>query len=112
MNLTRTLLVLFIAASLEAGGDALVRAGLRSTALSARVLFMIAGACILFAYGYTVNTPNWDFGRLIGFYVVFFFLTAQLISSLVFRQRPDSSILIGGCLIVLGGFIISAGAVR
>ena len=58
MNLTRTLLVLFIAASLEAGGDALVRAGLRSKALSARLLFMVAGAGILFAYGYTSTHPT------------------------------------------------------
>jgi small multidrug resistance family-3 protein len=35
-----------------------------------------------------VNAPPWDFGKLIGIYVVFFFSIAQLISWLVFKQIP------------------------
>jgi small multidrug resistance family-3 protein len=107
MNMT--LLLLFTAALLEAGGDALVRLGLRAPAASARLLFFLAGAAVLFAYGYSVNTPNWDFGRLLGVYVVFFFLVAQLIAWIVFHQAPSKAILIGGGLIVIGGAIISYG---
>jgi hypothetical protein len=32
-----------------------------------------AAAIILFAYGLTVNAPPWDFGKLLGLYVVISF---------------------------------------
>jgi hypothetical protein len=40
-------------------------------------------------------------------YVVFFFLIAQLISWLVFKQIPSLTFAIGGMLIVAGGVVIS-----
>jgi small multidrug resistance family-3 protein len=98
---------LFLAALLEAGGDAFVRLGLRSTAMAPRVLFFIAGAVVLFSYGCVVNTPSWDFGRLIGMYIVFFFLVAQFISWIVFHQKPSHAVLLGGGFIAIGGLIIS-----
>ena len=64
---------------------------------------------MLFLYGWTVNTPPWDFGRLLGLYVVFFFLCAQAISWLVFHQRPSAAVLIGGVFIAIGGIVISLG---
>src|ERR1051325_3829109 len=98
-----TLLILLMAAVLEAGGDALVRKGLHApAALSKMILFVIA-ALVLFSYGYLVNASSWDFGRLLGVYVVFFFIVAQLISWLVFHQPPGTTLLIGGTLIVAGG---------
>jgi drug/metabolite transporter superfamily protein YnfA len=99
--------VLFAAAVLEAGGDALVRFGLRSHATTPKTVLYLIGAVVLFSYGYVVNAPSWDFGRLLGIYVVFFFVVAQLISWLAFRQPPTSPVLIGGAFIVAGGFIIS-----
>ncbi|HYW46583.1 MAG TPA: hypothetical protein VE959_27200 [Bryobacteraceae bacterium] len=107
MTTSQTLLVLFTAALLEAGGDALVRKGLHSAALP-RIGFMIAGAAVLLAYGCTVNTPPWSFGRLIGVYVVFFFVLAQVIGWLAFREAPDARLLVGGGCIVIGGLIVSA----
>lgn len=101
------LLVLALAALLEAGGDALVRMGLRSPATTTRLLFFVGGAAVLFLYGWTVNSPPWDFGRLLGLYVVFFFLFAQVISWLVFHQRPSTAVLVGGAFIAVGGLIIS-----
>jgi small multidrug resistance family-3 protein len=101
------LLVLALAALLEAGGDALVRQGLRTSATTPRLLFFLAGAVVLFLYGWTVNSPPWDFGRLLGLYVVFFFLFAQLISWVVFHQRPGAAVLVGGAFIAVGGLIIS-----
>jgi drug/metabolite transporter superfamily protein YnfA len=107
MNLTTTLFVLFGAAVLEASGDAVVRAGLRASALPFRMLLFLLGGLILFSYGWVVNAPSWDFGRLLGVYVVFFFVVAQLISWLAFNQRPSSAVLLGGAFIVVGGCIIS-----
>lgn len=41
---------------LEAGGDALVRSGLHASTSSARLLFWLFGAFVLFSYGWIVNT--------------------------------------------------------
>jgi hypothetical protein len=101
-------LVLLLAATLEAGGDALVRTGLQVNVLWQRIALFALAAIVLFAYGWTVNAPPWDFGKLIGVYVVFFFLIAQLISWLVFKHTPSPTVLIGGILIVAGGVVISA----
>ncbi len=62
---------------------------------------------LLFAYGCMVNSPPWDFGRLLGVYVVFFFVVAQAIAWLAFGQRPDGRLMLGGALIVIGGLIVS-----
>ena len=101
--------VLMAAAALEAGGDALIRVGLHRDALWERVGFFVLAGVVLFAYGWTVNAPGWDFGRLLGLYVVFFFVFAQLAAWFVFRQPPSGAILLGGGFIVLGGVILSLG---
>src|SRR5450755_4196628 len=101
-------LILLLAAVLEAGGDALVRSALHAPAGSSRKpLFFLLGAVILFAYGYLVNAPDWDFGRLLGIYVVFFFVVAQVIGWAVFHQTPSPAVWYGGALIVAGGVVIS-----
>jgi small multidrug resistance family-3 protein len=61
---------------------------------------------VLFAYGWVVNAPPWDFGKLLGIYVVFFFVVAQLISFFAFGQKPSATLLLGGALIVAGGLVI------
>src|SRR6202162_6354280 len=107
MSRTTAVLVLFLAASLEAGGDALVRAGLQMNVQWQRAALFTLGALVLFAYGWTVNAPPWDFGKLIGVYVVFFFVIAQFISWLVFKKPPSLTLVVGGSLIVAGGLVIS-----
>jgi drug/metabolite transporter (DMT)-like permease len=107
MTRTTAILVLLLAAILEAGGDALMRVGLHSNTMSRRYFLFAGAAAILFAYGWTVNAPPWDFGKLIGLYVVFFFLIAQLISWIFFKQTPSPLMLTGGALIVAGGIVIS-----
>ena len=102
-----TLLLLFLAAVLEAGGDALVRAGLRS-AVPLRVAFLLGGAVVLFVYGCAVNAPRWDFGRLLGVYMVLFFVVAQLTAWVAFRELPSAGILLGGAFILVGGLIVFA----
>src|ERR1700733_7779554 len=107
MNRSTSIVVLLVAAAFEAGGDALMRVGLHKNGMSQRVLFFALAAVVLFAYGWTVNAPPWDFGKLIGIYVVFFFLIAQLISWLIFKHTPSLAVLVGGTLIVAGGVIMS-----
>lgn len=101
------LVVLLIAAVLEASGDALVRHGLYSQSPMARSGFLALGAIVLFAYGLTVNAPPWNFGRLLGVYVVLFFLVAQLINWLGFGLQPTIPIMVGGTLIIAGGLTIT-----
>ena len=111
MSLILTLVFLFAAAVLEAGGDAFVRSALHSRG-AARVLLMLAGAMVLFAYGYVVNKPPWDFGQLLGVYVVFFFVVAQLLAWLVFHQKPNGMVMLGGAFIVVGGCIVAAASMN
>jgi hypothetical protein len=107
MSRSSTILVLFLAAVLEAGGDAFMRAGLHKTQFWQKASLFAVATVVLFAYGWTVNSPPWDFGKLLGLYVVFFFLSAQAISWLAFRQLPSLAVLVGGLFIVTGGIIIA-----
>jgi small multidrug resistance family-3 protein len=106
MNRVTTIAILFLAASLEAGGDAIIRVGMHRSGTVARMVFFLLGAVALFAYGWTVNSPGWQFGRLLGLYVVFFFVMAQAISWIVFDQTPSPGVLAGGGLIISGGLVI------
>jgi len=106
MTKTTAILILLAAALLEAGGDAVVRTGLHTSG-TARTLWFLAGAIVLFAYGWVVNSPPWDFGKLLGIYVVFFFLVAQTINWIFFKQQPSGAVLIGGLLILSGGAVIA-----
>jgi len=100
--------VLFLASLLEAGGDALMRLALKGQyQVAGRLGLFAAGAVVLFSYGWLVNAPPWDFGRLLGLYVVFFFVTVQLLSWLVFGQPPTRAIWMGGVLIVGGGLVMT-----
>lgn len=107
MRYSLAMMVLLCAACLEAGGDALMRVGLRSPTYPRAALFFALGGLVLTSYGYAVNAPAWDFGRLLGVYVAFFFVVAQLISWLGFGQKPSPMILLGGALIVAGGCVVS-----
>src|SRR3989442_10232535 len=76
-NRIGALLVLLLAAFLEAYGDSSFQAALYRSSGVKKVIAFLAGAACLAAYGLVVNTPRWDFGKLLGIYVVFFFLVAQ-----------------------------------
>lgn len=97
----KTLAILILAAALEVGGDALIRIGLRGPAY-----LMAAGGLALFAYGVLVNQGGVDFNRLMGIYIVIFFVVSQVISLILFKQFPDDRILLGGGFIVTGGLLI------
>lgn len=106
MNKLTAIGIHLVAAIFEAGGDAMVRAALRQQASGLRWLTFLGGAAVLFGYGVIVNTPDWDFGRLLGLYVVFFFVIAQLMSWVFFHQPPSTSTMAGGVLIVAGGVVL------
>jgi small multidrug resistance family-3 protein len=99
--------VLLFAACLEAGGDAVIRMGIRSNSHLRAILLFVVGGLILTVYGYAVNAPPWDFGRLLGVYVAFFFVVAQLVSWLAFHQKPTPMLLLGGSFIIIGGIVVS-----
>jgi hypothetical protein len=107
MSRTAIILTLLFAAILEAGGDAIIRSGMHAHEPWRRASLFGVGVVVLFLYGWTVNSPPWDFGKLLGLYVVFFFVIAQLISWIIFKQAPSAMVLLGGTLIVAGGVIVS-----
>jgi small multidrug resistance family-3 protein len=101
------LAVLTLAAFLEAWGDSFFQVGFYRSSGLGRVLALLAGAAVLASYGSVVNVPRWDFGKLLGAYVVLFFLMAQLLNKVRFGQSPTAPIYAGGALIVAGGLIVA-----
>jgi drug/metabolite transporter superfamily protein YnfA len=93
-----TICLLIASAILESGGDAMVRAGLHG-----RTWLLLSGAASLVTYGVVVNQSSIDFGRLMGAYIVVFFVVSQLISVFFFRQFPHPRTVFGGALILAGG---------
>jgi small multidrug resistance family-3 protein len=99
----RELTFLVTAALLEVGGDALVRWGMKG----GRILGFILGAVILLTYGVIVNTPKWDFGRLLGIYIAIFFVVSQVLSIVVFGETLRFPTLVAGVLIISGGIVLT-----
>ena len=100
----RLLAALITAATLEAGGNALMRQGL----LQGWWPLMVAAVGTLGLYGLLVNQSGlqFDFGRLMGCYIVAFFLVSQLVAVIIFHDPPSRRTPLGGTLILLGGLVI------
>ena len=107
MTSVPTSLILLLAACLEVAGDAVVRLGLKEHVGMARLAIIALGGAVLLAYGVFVNVAPADFGRLLGVYVVLFFVVAQVANYFVFGMRPGVPILVGGALIAAGGVLIT-----
>ncbi len=99
--------VLAVAALLEAWGDSFFQSGFYRASGWGRVVAILTGVVILAMYGSVINIPRWNFGRLIGAYVILFFLGAQIVARLRFGQSPTPSIFAGGALITAGGLVIA-----
>jgi len=99
--------VLSIAALLEVSGDACFQSALYQATGFQRLIWVAAGVLVLGSYGIFVNLPPWDFGKLLGVYVVLFFVIAQIVAKVRFHQSPTTPILAGGALIVAGGLVIT-----
>lgn len=97
---------LALSAFLEVFGDSYFQTGFyRSTGVQ-RVISLVAGVAVLAAYGALVNVPRWDFGKLLGVYVVLFFIAAQILNRVRFGQSPSAPVYVGGALIVAGGLVM------
>ena len=101
------LALLTVAAFLEAWGDSFFQAGFYRNSGAGRIGALVAGAVVLAAYGSVVNVPRWDFGKLLGAYVVLFFIMAQVLNKVRFGQSPSTPIYAGGALIVAGGMVVA-----
>jgi hypothetical protein len=101
------LALLAVAAFLESFGDSLFQTGLHRSTGTVRFLSLVLGSAALAFYGATVNAPRWNFGSLIGVYVVFFFLVAQILAKVRFNEAPTAGVYAGGSLIVAGGLVIA-----
>ena len=97
-----TLLFLVLAALLEVAGDYVIRKGLAPLSLPA----VLAGGGLLALYGVAVNV-YWrgEFGKLLGLYVVVFFLASQA-WGVAAGERIDAARAVGGALIIAGGVVI------
>jgi small multidrug resistance family-3 protein len=101
------LVFLLIATTLEVSGDAIVRMAIYDHAGPVRVALFSAGALLLLGYGSTLNLAPFDFGRVVGLYIATLFVVWQVINFIAFRAVPTLPILVGGCLVVAGGLIIT-----
>ncbi len=68
---------------------------------------MMAGAVLLFGYGFTLNLAPVEFGKVVGLYIATLFIVWQVISYITFKTEPPLSVIVGGSLIVLGGGIVT-----
>ena len=65
------------------------------------------GTVVLVCYTLFLNSSKIDFGKLLGIYVVLFFVVAQIVAKLQFHQSPSKPIYIGGAFIMIGGLIMA-----
>jgi drug/metabolite transporter superfamily protein YnfA len=99
--------VMLVAALLEVGGDAMIRAGLRGSAW----LLVGLGAMVLGAYGIVVNLLPIDFSKVFAGYVAFFALVSVAFGRLVFHEAVPASTWAGVGLMLAGSAIIQLGPV-
>ena len=101
-------LVMAIAAALEVGGDALIRAGLRGKGW----LMVLAGFLVLGSYGVVLNLLPLDFSKLLGSYVGFFALVSVACGWLLFNDSIATTTWVGLAVVMLGSLIMQFGAAR
>src|SRR6266851_2973422 len=102
------LLLLVIATTLEASGDAVLRMGLYNNyGGTLRVLLFLGAAALLFGYGLFLNLAPLEFNRVVGLYIATLFVVWQVINYFAFRTLPNLPILVGGGFIIAGGAIVT-----
>ena len=101
------LLLLIVATTLEASGDAIVRMAIYNHVGVIRVALFFVGAALLLGYGSFLNLAPLEFGRVVGLYIATLFVVWQVINFLAFRSLPNLPILVGGTLIIAGGAVIT-----
>jgi drug/metabolite transporter superfamily protein YnfA len=106
VNRVGVLVLLSLAAFLEAYGDSCFQSALYRASGMTRVVYFVSGALVLSLYGLLVNAARWEFGKLLAIYVVLFFVITQILAKVRFNQQPTLPILVGGSLIVAGGILM------
>jgi small multidrug resistance family-3 protein len=101
------LVLLLIATTLEASGDAIVRMAIYNHVGRIRIALFLAGAALLLGYASFLNVSTLDFRHVVGLYIATLFVVWQVINVIVFRSFPTMPILVGGTLVIAGGAIIS-----
>ena len=108
---TQTKLIIFglliVATTLEVTGDSIVRIGLGKNVAAIKGAYFLAGAVLLFGYGFVLNIAPIEFHRVVGIYIATLFVVWQIISFLIFRTVPTRPVVAGGALIVLGGLVVA-----
>ena len=99
--------VLALAAYLEVQGDACFQSGLYHSSGTKQVSWFAAGTAVLVCYSLFLNSSKIDFGKLLGIYVVLFFVVAQIVAKLQFHQSPSKPIYVGGAFIAIGGLVMT-----
>jgi hypothetical protein len=101
------LLLLIVATTLEASGDAIVRMAMYNHVGAIRIALFLIGAVLLLGYGSFLNMAPLQFGRVVGLYIATLFVVWQVINFVAFKSLPTLPILAGGALIIAGGAIIT-----
>jgi hypothetical protein len=101
------LILLLIATTLEACGDAVVRIAIYNNVGLFRFGLFLIGAVLLLGYGSFVNLAPIQFGRVVGLYISILFVVWQIINFLAFRSIPTLPIVFGGAFVIAGGAIIT-----
>jgi hypothetical protein len=107
MRIGYVLLLLIVATTLEASGDAVIRLGIYKHSGPIRLALFLAGAGLLFGYGSILNLAPVEFSRVVGLYIAILFVVWQLINFIAFRAAPTLPVMIGGALIVAGGVLVT-----
>ena len=112
MSLQRALLAigfLIIATVVEVSGDAIVRIALYNHpgVTAVRIGLFLAGAALVFGYSTFLNLAPLEFREVVGLYIATLFIVWQIINFAFFRTLPTLPVMAGGCLIVIGGAIVS-----
>jgi hypothetical protein len=101
------LLLLLMATTLEACGDAVVRLAIYNHAGAIRAALFLAGAALLLGYGSLLNIAPVQFGRVVGLYIATLFVVWQIVNFMFFGSIPGLPVWLGGALVLSGGFIIT-----
>ena len=99
--------VLAHAAYLEVQGDACFQSGLYRSSGANRLGWFLGGTVVLVCYSLFLNSSKVDFGKLLGVYVLLFFVVDRIVAKLQFHQSPGKPTYVGGAFIVIGGLVMT-----
>lgn len=74
----------------------------------ARIGWLIGGFAVLCFYSLFLNFSNIPFGKVLGFYVIFFAVVSQAKACYDDRKAPSLMMILGLALIATGSFILKS----